>query len=452
MISNNSTATALPTISSGRRRSAVRTHVTVKYWRGSVTVAMLMIAIVGVRLHESLPYLHLLRPTALTVLGGGLLLLVKSSRPALREAVADRTAVLTLVYILWMLVTAPFALWPAQAFGMFQVSMILWVMTVSVLLCDPQQDVVRITTNTFAWIVGALALLALATGGSGGRLGTQGSLDPNDLAAVMAMGLPFAIATAIRERRLLRMAALLSAAFMAAVVVRTESRGGTIAFAIGALIFALGFPRRRALLLTVLGFAAASGWVLATPAFRERMSSISSLDQDYNYTAYGGRKQIWARARGYIADHPVTGLGAGNFGMAEGATAAARGQPAVWAAAHNAYLQAFAELGVLGGMLFLSLLTTSGYRGWKLWRGRSQDTMTRRPEFFASVCAFATSAYFLSHAYFFTFFAICAITALADRARTADPIMSGAARPPRRGAARPVPVRGGLNRAQSRYR
>jgi O-antigen ligase len=238
----------------------------------------------------------------------------------------------------------------------------------------------------------------------------------------MAMGLPFAAAIILRERGRRRMAGVLCALLMSVVVIRTESRGGTIAFAVGAVAFTLGFPgRRRVLLLTVAGLAGGAGWFLATPAFRDRMASISSLDQDYNYTEYGGRKQIWERARGYIAEHPVAGLGAGNFGIAEGATARERGQPAVWAATHNAYLQAFAELGVIGGTLFISILITSGRRAWALLRRGAPDSAARQPEFIASVCAFASSAYFLSHAYFYTLFVICALTALADRARTADP-------------------------------
>jgi O-antigen ligase len=448
MLTSPATATSPAVIVRRHGRSDRSSAAAPRYWGGAARVAMVIVAVLGVRVHEAIPYVQYARPVVLAVCVGGFLLVTKSSRAALRDAVRDRTAMLALAYVLWMFVTVPFALWPGQAFGISQITLLSWTMIVAVLLCEPRPQLLRFTSTAFVASIGVLGALVLMQGG-GGRLGTRGTMDPNDLAAVMAMGLPFALGMAVRDRGLRRLAALAAALIMAAVVVRTESRGGTIAFVLGAVIFSLGLPgRRKFVLLAAIVLAGIGAWSLATPDFRDRISSITSLDQDYNYTEYGGRKQIWARARGYIAEHPVTGLGAGNFGVAEGATAREHGQPAVWAATHNAYLQAFAELGVLGGVLFLSLVITSAYRGWKLWRGRVNETPTRRPEFFASVCAFATSAYFLSHAYFFTFFALCALTALADRARTANPDSAWGA--PRRAGVHGGSWRGGMSRIAAR--
>lgn len=84
-----------------------------------------------------------------------------------------------------------------------------------------------------------------------------------------------------------------------------------------------------------------------------------------------------------------------------------------WSAAHNSYVQAFAELGVIGGVLFVSLLVTSVRRLVPVFRQASPVTGIPHPEYIGAVVAFASSAFFLSHAYFWGFFALVGLCALA---------------------------------------
>jgi O-antigen ligase len=407
-----------------RRAVAVNSVAGAGYWRHASTVVLFMLATVGLRVHENVPYLGLIRPAALAAYGGGVLLLAYSSRRVFEAALHDRVVVLMLAYFAWMGATAPFALWPGLAFETVIVGVPLTMMAVGVLMCRPERSELRRVTLAFIGGAVLLGILAIVFGdivmdAGASRLTARGSLDPNDLATVTAIVFPFALAEGLRSRGARRALGFLAAAFLALIAIKTGSRGGNIALLCGAVVFVFGFPLgRSAPLLLALVMSLSIGWFLAPAAYRDRMNTVSNLDEDYNYTAYSGRQQIWKRGRQYILEHPVAGVGAGNFPIAEGDFAAALGQHAKWSTAHNAYIQAFAELGLVGGGIFIAILLVTASRGLKLWRQARAPAGWHMPEYFASLSAFAFSAVFLSHAYFYTLYALCALTALAYRARS----------------------------------
>jgi O-antigen ligase len=408
-----------------QRAATVSSVAGTEYWRHASTVVLFMLATVGLRVHENVPYLLLIRPAALAAYGGGLLLLLNTPRRVFDAAIRDRVVMLMIAYFLWMGVTAPFALWPGLAVSTVMIGVPLTVMAVGLLLCRPERAELRRVNTAFIACAAALCILAITFGSvvidaGTSRLSAQGSLDPNDLAAVTAMAFPFALAEGLRGTGSRRVLAFLVAALLFLVSIMTGSRGGNIALLCGAAVLVLAFPIGRSVpLLLALVVALATGWFLAPAAFRDRMNTVSSLEEDYNYTSYVGRKQIWARGLHYILEHPVAGVGAGNFPIAEGDFAAALGRPAKWSTAHNAYIQAFGELGIVGGSIFMAILLISGSRALLLWRRSTTAPGWHMPEYFASLMAFVFSAFFLSHAYFYTFYALCAVIALAHRARLA---------------------------------
>jgi O-antigen ligase len=109
--------------------------------------------------------------------------------------------------------------------------------------------------------------------------------------------------------------------------------------------------------------ATAAGLAVAgPPGYWQQMRTMFSPTQDYNWLAPGGRRQIWLRGVGYMLAYPVFGVGIGNFGRAE-ATISERaknwrpGYPGIrWSAPHNSFLEAGAELGVPGLVLWSSLV------------------------------------------------------------------------------------------------
>jgi O-antigen ligase len=95
--------------------------------------------------------------------------------------------------------------------------------------------------------------------------------------------------------------------------------------------------------------------------FLKRLTSIINLDELSN----AGRIQIWKRSISSIVKRPVLGVGIGNFPTVLGQTS---DSAKAGSSAHNLYLNAFAEIGVLGGILFLLFLWMVLKNFWFLFR------------------------------------------------------------------------------------
>lgn len=402
----------------------------------ALAVAILTIATVGVRVHENIPLVHLVRPVVLAAYGGLFWLLTQSSAAMFRNATEDKAFKLILAYFGWAIVTAPFALWAGLAVQLTVICFPIVIMCLAVMLCRPDRETLD---KCIIGLVVAVSLLGLATvarrPAEGQRLSAEGTFDPNDLAAVAALCFPFALGLIARGSRKSRLLGIVAAGLCPFVVIATSSRGGTMAIVAGSLIFALGSRgNRRVVLIVALVAGAVGAWTFAPDSFRDRMRSISALNQDYNTTEYTGRKQIWGRGIGYLIQHPIAGVGLGNFPIAEGGHAERIGIRTKWSAAHNAYVQAFAELGLVGGGLFVAIFVVALRRAWRLWRPREASAKAlHMPEFLASLVSFGVSAYFLSHAYFGLFFALVCLTSLATRANAVAEARPQA--PPVRGVA-----------------
>jgi O-antigen ligase len=142
----------------------------------------------------------------------------------------------------------------------------------------------------------------------------------------------------------------------------------------------------------------------------------------------------------------LTGVGANEFPVMEGLTLKEAGLHGKWSAPHNAYLQAFSELGIPGGIIFIVILLSAAKRAFRLARpkpGRGPPALPR-PEYLASLVAFASGAYFLSHAYFYAMFALTGMIAFTTHvAARQSALESRGPQPPSAG-----PRRAGLKRSR----
>src|SRR6185503_20215073 len=135
---------------------------------------------------------------------------------------------------------------------------------------------------------------------------------------------------------------------------------GAVSVGLALLLGATGVsvPRRLAFLAVAI-----IGLSLAAPAgYWKQMQTVLNPTNDYNWKSQGGRKQLWTRVMSYMWAYPVFGVGMGNFGRAEG-TISERArkhtinQPGIrWAAPHNTFVQAAAEMGVTGLIVFCWLV------------------------------------------------------------------------------------------------
>jgi O-antigen ligase len=144
------------------------------------------------------------------------------------------------------------------------------------------------------------------------------------------------------------------------------------------------------------------------------MSTILTPKEDYNYTAWDGRKAVAERSIGYITQYPVFGLGINNFARAECTispkiAALKINGPIRCVPTHNSYLQAAAELGIPGFLIWVSLVIGGiiaplrlRHRLPRSWRRgtESERFIYNATSFFAvSMVAFAVTSFFVSFAW-----------------------------------------------------
>lgn len=196
----------------------------------------------------------------------------------------------------------------------------------------------------------------------GPRFTLAGSYDPNDFASVVAT-CTAACVWALRDRsRIWRMLGLAGFALSVLVLAKTASRGGFVSLSVmlvvGALFIRGLLPKWLALSLIP---AAIIGLTFAPDELTSRLSTLTNVTEDYNFTDPGGRVQVWKRGLGYVLARPVTGVGARAFPIAEGRWAVQHGYLSgfKWTAAHNIIVECAAELGLIGVTALLTCLLSS---------------------------------------------------------------------------------------------
>lgn len=242
-------------------------------------------------------------------------------------------------------------------------------------------------------VLGGIALFQVVAGEYGTVLGGLGQVkmgqlygtvmepriagpvgDPNFFAQVLVIVVPLALVLAWKERsRWLRLAALGAAAVAAGGVVSTFSRGG--ALALGTVVVLSLFAARPSRRRMVVGAALVLGGLLLMPGdVMRRMETLTQLlpggQQAVELDPSFQNRILQARVAGRMfVDHPLLGVGAGNYTVHFSDYAAAIGSPAPeyhWVDRphfpHNLYLGLAAQTGFPGLVAFgAAMLITFGY-------------------------------------------------------------------------------------------
>ncbi len=395
-----------------QRAGAPEARYSKKADRLTLGIGILLFALITARLGDFVPALRPFRPALLALAGSTVYLAMQFGRLGLKRVAQDRVFMLAVGYFLWLIFTIPLALWPSRALDGVQILTIGLCLTFAIGSIAPKVSNLEALKGAITLIVAVVGLLAVRSGAmEAGRLGTATMLDPNDLASVLATCLPFAVVAGTEGKSVTRtVVAWGTAMVMCVVLLQTGSRGGMAAMVVGiAVVLGRMKPQRTIVALAVSVALVPLAWSLTPPELRDRFAGMGSLGDDYNMTAAYGRIPTWTRGFGYFLEHPVTGVGYANFPIAEGRVLQANNETGRWLTAHNAFVQAFVELGSIGGLIFLAMLGAAGRRAHALW-------MKRHPEYLAALGAFLTAGMFLSHAFSYTLFALLGIMILASQA------------------------------------
>src|SRR6266700_2005632 len=326
---------------------------------------------------------------------------------------------ITLLLTAWYAVGIPFAYWRS---GSFQIFTYVWLKTLFIffLLTQTLLTMKRIRGLLWAIILSELAVTSFSIIQSskvtwvGERmLGfNQGILGWNFLGIAAAVTLPYIAAILILTRSALKSALLVAASLsMMWMLMLTASRGGVLNVAFSVVltwIFVLRGSARGRIIGAGIVLAMVLAVCLAPSVLWQRLGTIWGDPDIYAGQVAASAAEskedhlsVLVRSIQYTFDHPVFGLGLGNFQVASGTEL---GQPSAWMGTHNTFTEISSEAGVPALLLFLGLLVTAMRN-----LGKASTLLVHGPEAAelqlmaratkASLLAFAFGAFFAHLAY-----------------------------------------------------
>jgi O-antigen ligase len=306
------------------------------------------------------------------VLGSMLvLLLLAAVTNRLWGSLTSRPALIMLALSLWMVPCAVFGMWPGGSVrlvtSLWSRGLLLHILVVS--LVSDLRAVHRIAkVLAFSSLAVAIMSFSLAAQVMGRfTIDTASLSNPNDLAFFLLLGLPFAVWYALDSRHLKIVRLIMAASVLRSLMVLliTGSRMGLVAAVLVLLVlFVTGTWRLRAslVLLAALSLPLA---VAILPEWLERRyltvfsSDVESPEGDLEVERAAGsarqRRVNLINSLVVTVQHPLFGVGPGNFGDANAVLTRETAERANWQQTHNAFTQVSSECGVPGALLFLAL-------------------------------------------------------------------------------------------------
>jgi O-antigen ligase len=281
---------------------------------------------------------------------------------------------IVLLLTAWYAVGIPFSLWRG---GSLEVLVQVWLKTLLIFLLLTQTliTVKRIHLLLWAIILSELVVTSFSIIQSsrvlwvGERLSgvNHGILGWNFLGIQVALTIPYIAALFISQRSLLNIGLLAAASLsMLWMLVLTASRGGILNVLWSTLLTSLLVLRGRSrgrlvgIGIVVTLFVAVT---FAPQVFWQRLNTVWNNSETYRDVIQASAEEstqdhlaVLERSITYTVDHPIFGLGLGNFQVASGLQLR---QPSAWMGTHNTFTEVSSEAGVPGLGLFLALLVTA---------------------------------------------------------------------------------------------
>jgi putative inorganic carbon (HCO3(-)) transporter len=259
--------------------------------------------------------------------------------------------------------------------------------------------------------VAAIAAVVILKGHLlGGRL--EGVLagmyaDPNDLALAIILSIPFCLALFFLSGTVInKIFWSASMLMMVYAVFLTGSRGGFAALIVVVAICLWEFAIRghRRYLLLLAGVAGVVLWQFAGGTMVERLRGTFDPNDDSTpaYASAQARQQLFWRSIEITKEHPLFGVGPGNFPQVSG----------LWHTTHNSLTLLSSEAGIPALILYMMILWC-GFRNLRtairLTRGQSEGSILVRATY-ASFCGYLVGSLFLSWSYLFLPYILVAYT------------------------------------------
>ena len=265
------------------------------------------------------------------------------------------------LYVLWALASLMWSVDPASTMSyVFTFVQLLILVVVIWQLCITDRDRRAVQQ---AYVIGSA--IAVFEGVRNFVLGNEAvyqrfsvsNTDPNDYALILALAIPMAWDLFANQRGLVRVLNLLCIPLALVGIILTGSRGGSLAAAVALLVVPLGFMaldrfgRRTILALLLAGLLAVPFfWGDIVTTVGSNIERISTLGEELSSGTLNDRAIIWDLGMEAFGERPLTGVGGGAFPAAIEKAAGVR------ELAHNTFISVAVEMGLVGLLLFGSVM------------------------------------------------------------------------------------------------
>ncbi len=318
-----------------------------------------------------------------------------------------------IAFTVWMILAGIFGVWRGGSYGVITS---IWLKSLTIFFM-----VVGSTRNKkdLRWVMVALAAAAafvvfqsyvFGTGDAErGAVSFQGSTtmtfsNANGLALSLVVGLPFVLFFAMNaQTMLIRIACYGILAIGSFALLKTGSRGGLLALGvILLLIFLRVSVIQKFLMVLFVTLSLTAGISILPRSATERFRSILGVVQSEEaFSADESRKtraKLFFESVLMTAQHPLLGVGPGNFLFEAAKDAEESGRRSNWVESHNCYTKVSSETGVPGLLMFGTVMFLSIWRIRGLYR-----SATKQGNLYWANLSFCTYLSFCAYALFSTF-------------------------------------------------
>jgi len=355
----------------------------------------------------------------------------------LARALTSRAGIWLSIFTIWLVLCVPFSFWPGGSTD-FLINQWSKSFLVFVIVAGTVRTVKHCRAAMYA-IAGATVVIVvmcatIGTVSAEGRLVVgEGVLsNPNDLAQLLLMGVPFLLLMAMRRGRVpfKRSVAAICIGGVLLVTAATGSRGALTALACLIVVMFMNFSwGSKGKLLGIL--------VLLIPVL---VLSLSTGQRQRYLTIFGGEPEATAdvsaiestQQRLFLLKqsiqmtltHPLFGVGPGVFQAASAHESEDEGERAAWRETHNTYTQISSEAGVIALGCYLAAFFGCLSRIRFIHQSARAVRLTELEEIsyclWLSLISFATTSFFNSVAYNVYFPTLAGLAVALGRAAQAE--------------------------------
>ena len=287
-----------------------------------------------------------------------------------------------LAFGIWLAICAPFSVWKSDTLQLllnyyFRSFILYFVICACV--------VTRSQVRKLMFLLGFSNFLVVLTcwkfGSSDGvRFSVQGSAfssfsNSNELALQLLLGIIVLLFPFFRPGILNKVVSFCIIGPSAIYMLKTGSRGMMLGL-VATMIAFLVLSRKRVQVLAVLVPFAALALITLPPETRHRLTNIAIGDR-FEVTSRSDasdlgsqmqREQLLKDSVRITFQHPIFGVGPGEFIVADSGVKSKQGQAAAWRKTHNSYTQVSSEAGLPGFVFYLGCLLLCLVMSYRLYR------------------------------------------------------------------------------------